>query len=252
MSSASIRAMTSWLQAERHALQRLGQTHVVREPQPSHRHRARRLDALEGRGQRGGDLAVLDDHHLVGSAQLFVDGTAERPVDLTGVVAAIHRKQKGERNSHAGEVSSARDQPVNSPRPGGDAVAKARGGPPATAHCWSHPVHPPYPAPAPRRPSLRGVGIRDCTVICGIVTRDRPELLERAVSAVAAQSRRPDHLVLVDNGSDPRAEAVAAGSGIPFTYLPSATNLGGAGGRLRRAAGQGAGRRLDLAGRRRR
>ena len=34
----------------------------------------------------------------------------------------------------------------------------------------------------------------------------------------------------MDNGSDPRAEAVAAGSGIPFTYLPSATNLGGAGG----------------------
>lgn len=74
------------------------------------------------------------------------------------------------------------------------------------------------------------MGIRDCTVICVIVTRDRPELLARAVSAVAAQSRRPDHLVLVDNGSDPRAEAIAAASGIPFTYLPSATNLGGAGG----------------------
>jgi rhamnopyranosyl-N-acetylglucosaminyl-diphospho-decaprenol beta-1,3/1,4-galactofuranosyltransferase len=63
-----------------------------------------------------------------------------------------------------------------------------------------------------------------------VVTRDRPALLRQAVAAVAAQTRRPDHLVVVDNGDDPQVRAVAEESGMPFTYLPSATNLGGAGG----------------------
>jgi rhamnopyranosyl-N-acetylglucosaminyl-diphospho-decaprenol beta-1,3/1,4-galactofuranosyltransferase len=74
------------------------------------------------------------------------------------------------------------------------------------------------------------VGIRDCTVFCVVVTRDRPELLRRAIAAIAAQSRRPDHLIVVDNGSDPVVHAICASSGIPLTYLPASTNLGGAGG----------------------
>lgn len=63
-----------------------------------------------------------------------------------------------------------------------------------------------------------------------VVTRDRPGQLRRAVEAISTQSRRPDHLVVVDNGPDPSVEAVAATSGLPVTYVPSATNLGGAGG----------------------
>jgi rhamnopyranosyl-N-acetylglucosaminyl-diphospho-decaprenol beta-1,3/1,4-galactofuranosyltransferase len=74
------------------------------------------------------------------------------------------------------------------------------------------------------------VDIRDCTVVCVIVTQDRPELLREAIDAIGVQSRRPDHLVVVDNGADPRVKVIAASAGIPLTYLPSSTNLGGAGG----------------------
>lgn len=67
-------------------------------------------------------------------------------------------------------------------------------------------------------------------VICVIVTRDRVDLLRRGLAAIAGQTRPPDHVVVVDNGSDPTVAAVLADSGMPHTYLPSATNLGGAGG----------------------
>ena len=68
------------------------------------------------------------------------------------------------------------------------------------------------------------------TVIAVIVTRDRTELLTQSLVAVAAQSRRPDHVVVVDNGSDDAVRAAVEASGLPATYLPSRRNLGGAGG----------------------
>jgi rhamnopyranosyl-N-acetylglucosaminyl-diphospho-decaprenol beta-1,3/1,4-galactofuranosyltransferase len=68
------------------------------------------------------------------------------------------------------------------------------------------------------------------TVIAVIVTRDRTELLTQSLAAVAAQSRRPDHVVVVDNGSDDAVRAAVEASGLPATYLPSRRNLGGAGG----------------------
>jgi len=68
------------------------------------------------------------------------------------------------------------------------------------------------------------------SVIAVIVTRDRTELLTQSLAAVAAQSRRPDHVVVVDNGPDEAVRAVVAASGLPATYLPSRRNLGGAGG----------------------
>jgi rhamnopyranosyl-N-acetylglucosaminyl-diphospho-decaprenol beta-1,3/1,4-galactofuranosyltransferase len=68
------------------------------------------------------------------------------------------------------------------------------------------------------------------TVIAVIVTRDRTELLTQSLAAVAAQSRRPDHVVVVDNGPDDAVRAAVAASGLPATYLPSRRNLGGAGG----------------------
>ena len=68
------------------------------------------------------------------------------------------------------------------------------------------------------------------SVIAVIVTRDRTELLAQSLAAVATQSRRPDHVVVVDNGPDDAVRAVVEASGLPATYLPSRRNLGGAGG----------------------
>lgn len=66
--------------------------------------------------------------------------------------------------------------------------------------------------------------------MCVVVTRDRVATLRRCLAAVGAQTRPPDHLVLVDNGPDPATRAVLEETGLPHTYLPSHTNLGGAGG----------------------
>jgi rhamnopyranosyl-N-acetylglucosaminyl-diphospho-decaprenol beta-1,3/1,4-galactofuranosyltransferase len=68
------------------------------------------------------------------------------------------------------------------------------------------------------------------TVVAVIVTRDRPVLLAQSLAAIAGQSRRPDHLIVVDNGPDPSVRATVESSGLPATYLPSRRNLGGAGG----------------------
>jgi rhamnopyranosyl-N-acetylglucosaminyl-diphospho-decaprenol beta-1,3/1,4-galactofuranosyltransferase len=68
------------------------------------------------------------------------------------------------------------------------------------------------------------------TVVAVIVTRHRPELLTQSLAAVATQSRRPDHLVVVDNGPDETSRTAVEDCGLPATYLPSRRNLGGAGG----------------------
>jgi rhamnopyranosyl-N-acetylglucosaminyl-diphospho-decaprenol beta-1,3/1,4-galactofuranosyltransferase len=67
-------------------------------------------------------------------------------------------------------------------------------------------------------------------VVAVVVTRDRVELLRESLAAVAGQTRRPDHVVVVDNGPDDAVREVVAASGLPATYLPSRRNLGGAGG----------------------
>jgi rhamnopyranosyl-N-acetylglucosaminyl-diphospho-decaprenol beta-1,3/1,4-galactofuranosyltransferase len=67
-------------------------------------------------------------------------------------------------------------------------------------------------------------------VVAVVVTRHRAALLAESLAAVAAQTRRPDHLVVVDNGPDDAARAAVENSGLPCTYLPSRRNLGGAGG----------------------
>jgi rhamnopyranosyl-N-acetylglucosaminyl-diphospho-decaprenol beta-1,3/1,4-galactofuranosyltransferase len=67
-------------------------------------------------------------------------------------------------------------------------------------------------------------------VVAVVVTRHRQESLRQSLAAVAEQSRRPDHVIVVDNGPDRPAEEVVRASGLPVTYLPSARNLGGAGG----------------------
>ena len=67
-------------------------------------------------------------------------------------------------------------------------------------------------------------------VVAVIVTRERPVLLAQSLAASAGQSRRPDHVVVVDNGPDDAVRATVEQSGLPATYLASRRNLGGAGG----------------------
>lgn len=66
--------------------------------------------------------------------------------------------------------------------------------------------------------------------MCVVVTHQRAELLARCLAAVAGQSRRPDHVVVVDNGPDDSTSDALEAADLPHTYLPSSTNLGGAAG----------------------
>lgn len=68
------------------------------------------------------------------------------------------------------------------------------------------------------------------TVVAVVVTRHRRELLAASLAVLASQTHPVDHLIVVDNGPDQPAQDVVAACGLPFTYLPSARNLGGAGG----------------------
>jgi rhamnopyranosyl-N-acetylglucosaminyl-diphospho-decaprenol beta-1,3/1,4-galactofuranosyltransferase len=67
-------------------------------------------------------------------------------------------------------------------------------------------------------------------VVAVVVTKDRPATLATSLQVVCRQTRRPDHVIVVDNGNDPKIAEVLDGCDIPSTYLPSRRNLGGAGG----------------------
>jgi rhamnopyranosyl-N-acetylglucosaminyl-diphospho-decaprenol beta-1,3/1,4-galactofuranosyltransferase len=63
-----------------------------------------------------------------------------------------------------------------------------------------------------------------------VVTRHRSDLLSEALAALAKQTHPIAHLIVVDNGPDRPAQAVVENCGLPATWIPSWTNLGGAGG----------------------
>jgi rhamnopyranosyl-N-acetylglucosaminyl-diphospho-decaprenol beta-1,3/1,4-galactofuranosyltransferase len=67
-------------------------------------------------------------------------------------------------------------------------------------------------------------------VVAVVVTRHRSDLLVDSLKVIAAQSRPPDHLIVVDNGPDQPARDIVAACPLPSTYLVSHRNLGGAGG----------------------
>lgn len=67
-------------------------------------------------------------------------------------------------------------------------------------------------------------------VVAVVVTRHRRELLADSLKMIGAQSRPPDHLVVVDNGPDEPVADIVESCPIPSTYLASHRNLGGAGG----------------------
>lgn len=68
------------------------------------------------------------------------------------------------------------------------------------------------------------------TVAAVLVTHRRPDELAKSLDAITAQTRRPDHLVVIDNDDDHRVRDLVAGQPISSTYLGSRRNLGGAGG----------------------
>lgn len=68
------------------------------------------------------------------------------------------------------------------------------------------------------------------SIVAVVVTRHRRESLAASLKTIAAQTRAPDHLIVVDNGPDEPVADVVHGCGLPATYLASHHNLGGAGG----------------------
>ncbi|BBY81435.1 glycosyltransferase family 2 protein [Mycolicibacterium pulveris] len=68
------------------------------------------------------------------------------------------------------------------------------------------------------------------TVCAVVVTHRRPDELAKSLETVTAQTRAPDHLIVVDNDNDTRVAELVAGQPVPTTYLGSRRNLGGAGG----------------------
>jgi rhamnopyranosyl-N-acetylglucosaminyl-diphospho-decaprenol beta-1,3/1,4-galactofuranosyltransferase len=67
-------------------------------------------------------------------------------------------------------------------------------------------------------------------VVAVVVTRHRRELLADSLKMIGAQTRPPDHLVVVDNGPDDPVADIVESCPVPSTYIASHRNLGGAGG----------------------
>ncbi|KAA1249564.1 glycosyltransferase family 2 protein [Mycobacterium simiae] len=68
------------------------------------------------------------------------------------------------------------------------------------------------------------------TVIAVVVTHRRPNELAKSLDVLGAQTRLPDHLVVVDNDNDGHVRDLVAAQPIASSYLGSRRNLGGAGG----------------------
>jgi rhamnopyranosyl-N-acetylglucosaminyl-diphospho-decaprenol beta-1,3/1,4-galactofuranosyltransferase len=68
------------------------------------------------------------------------------------------------------------------------------------------------------------------SVCAVVVTHRRPDELAKSLDAVCAQTRAPDHLIVVDNDDDARVRDIVDGQPVATTYLGSHRNLGGAGG----------------------
>ncbi|MCD6639315.1 MAG: glycosyltransferase family 2 protein [Nocardioides sp.] len=69
------------------------------------------------------------------------------------------------------------------------------------------------------------------TVAVVVVTYNRADLLGRTLDGLAAQTRAPDAVIVVDNAStDHTAEVLAAPRDLPLQVVTSPANIGGAGG----------------------
>src|SRR5690606_32346153 len=80
-------------------------------------------------------------------------------------------------------------------------------------------------------PGMSAPGLSTESVAVVIVTYNRADLLVRMLDGLAAQTRRPDAVVVVDNASsDHTGEVLAARTDLPLHVITSPDNLGGAGG----------------------
>lgn len=68
---------------------------------------------------------------------------------------------------------------------------------------------------------------RVCAVV---VTHRRVAELALSLKSVTAQTRAPDHLIVIDNDDDERVRELVAAQPVTSTYVGSRRNLGGAGG----------------------
>ncbi|MGV0627748.1 galactofuranosyltransferase GlfT1 [Mycolicibacter minnesotensis] len=71
------------------------------------------------------------------------------------------------------------------------------------------------------------------TVYAVVVTHRRPGPLAASLKALTGQTRKPDHVIVVDNdfsSGDPTVAELVAAQPVPCTYLGSQRNLGGGGG----------------------
>lgn len=68
------------------------------------------------------------------------------------------------------------------------------------------------------------------TVYAVVVTHRRADELAKSLDVITAQTRTPDHMIVVDNDNDDRVRDLVSGQPIAATYLGSRRNLGGAGG----------------------
>lgn len=67
-------------------------------------------------------------------------------------------------------------------------------------------------------------------IACFVITFDRPERLREILAAYAAQSRPPDHVLVVDNGDPaPTREVIATCRGLSLAHHPMGGNHGPAG-----------------------
>jgi rhamnopyranosyl-N-acetylglucosaminyl-diphospho-decaprenol beta-1,3/1,4-galactofuranosyltransferase len=73
-------------------------------------------------------------------------------------------------------------------------------------------------------------GLPANAVVAVVVTRHRRDLLADSLKMIGAQTRPPDHLIVVDNGPDEPVRDIVESCPVPTTYLSSKRNLGGAGG----------------------
>src|ERR1700721_1031812 len=96
-----------------------------------------------------------------------------------------------------------------------------------SARCWKRPAR-----STPRNRWRKALPGMSESIFAVVVTHRRPDELAKSLDMLSAQTRLPDHLIVVDNdgGSDTRVRDLVAAQPIPTTYLPSRRNLGGAGG----------------------
>lgn len=79
-------------------------------------------------------------------------------------------------------------------------------------------------------PDLDGDGTRAVRTEALILTHNAPASLQRCLSAVSSQTRRPTAILVLDNASDPPIRLARTDIGVPIRVLRSQTNLGPAGG----------------------